>query len=322
MQQNDQQIYECRGRIQGHYPVYLPSKHNVSEKIIEDAHLQTLHEGAGLTISMVREAYWILKLLQLTKIVTRKCYGCKRFQEAAFANPPRGSLPRERIEGSIPFQVIGVDFAGPIHYKQTAKSEGKAYIILYTCSLTRALYLKVLPDMTCEEFLGSFKRMIANRGRPQKVISDNGRTFIAVGKWLCKIMHNEKLQDFLAHHKITWQFNLSRAPWWGGMFERMVGLVKAASYKVLKGVKLKFKKLQDIITDIQIIITDIQIILNNHPLSYFEDDIQLPTLTPSVMIFGREIHLPEENLEDIENQDLRKCEKYLRSLQGYALEKI
>ena len=30
------------------------------------------------------------------------------------------------------------------------------------------------------------------------------------------------------------------------------------------------------------------------------------------MIFGRKIHLPEENLEDIENQDLRKSEKYLR----------
>ena len=37
--------------------------------------------------------------------------------------------------------------------------------------------LQRLNDMTCEEFLGSFKRMIANRGRPQKVISDNGRTF-------------------------------------------------------------------------------------------------------------------------------------------------
>ena len=89
------------------------------------------------------------------------------------------------------------------------------------------------------------------------------------------------------------------------MFERMVGLVKTAFYKVVKGAKLKFKELQDIITDIQII-------LNNRPLSYCEDDIQLPTLAPSVMIFGREVHLPEENLEDIENQDLRKCEKYLR----------
>ena len=118
-------------------------------------------------------------------------------------------------------------------------------------------------------------------------------------------MRDEKLQDVLAHHKITWQFNLSRAPWWGGMFERMVGLVKTAFYKVLKGAKLKFKELQDIITDIQII-------FNHCPLSYCEDDIQLPTLTTSVMIFGREICLPEENLEDIENQDLRNGEKYLR----------
>ena len=88
------------------------------------------------------------------------------------------------------------------------------------------------------------------------------------------------------------------------MFERLVGLVKTALYKVLKGAKLKFKELQGIIKDIQII-------LNNRPLSYCEDDIQQPTLTPSAMIFGREIHLPGENLEDIENQDLRKLEKYL-----------
>ena len=273
----------------------------MSEKIIEDAHLQTLLGGAGLTVSVVREAYWIPKVRQLAKKVIRKCYGCKRFQAAAFANPPTGNLPRERTEGSIPFQVIGVDFAGPICCKQTAKSEGKAYIILYTCSLKPALYLEVLPDMTFEEFLGSFKKMIANRGRPQKVISDNGRTFIAAAKWLRKIMRKEKLQDFLAHHKITWQFNLSRVPRWDGMFERMVGLVKTAFYKVLKRAELKFKELQDI-----------QIILDNGPLSYCEDDIRLPTLTPSVMIFEREIHLPEENLDDIENQDLRKHKKYLR----------
>ena len=35
--------------------MYLLSKHNVSEKIIEDAHLQTLHGGVGLTMSMVRD---------------------------------------------------------------------------------------------------------------------------------------------------------------------------------------------------------------------------------------------------------------------------
>ena len=71
--------------------------------------------------------------------------------------------PENALKVVYPFQVIGVDFAGPIHHRHTAKSEGKAYIILYTYSLTCALYLEVLPDMTCEEFLGSFKKMIANR---------------------------------------------------------------------------------------------------------------------------------------------------------------
>ena len=193
---------------------------------------------------------------QLTKKVIRKCYGCNHFQAAVFANPPTENLPRERTEGSIPFQVIGVDFAG-VHPLQTDSKESRE-------GLHQSIYLQ--PNTCLVEFLGSFKRMIANRGRLQKVISDNGRTFIAVAKWLRKIMRNEKLQDFLAHHKITWQFNLSRAPWWGGMFERMVGLVKTAFYKVLKGAKLKFKELQDIITDNQII-------LNNRPRSYCEDDI-------------------------------------------------
>ena len=87
-------------------------------------------------------------------------------------------------------------FAGPIYYKQAAKREGKSYIILYTCSLTRALHLELLPDMTCEEFLGSFKRFIACRGLPQKVISDNGKKFVAAAKWLYKIMQNERFNDF------------------------------------------------------------------------------------------------------------------------------
>ena len=39
---------------------------------------------------------------------------------AAF-RPPPGNLPRDRTEGSRPFQVVGVDFAGPIKYRVTQK---------------------------------------------------------------------------------------------------------------------------------------------------------------------------------------------------------
>lgn len=45
----------------------------------------------------------------------------------------------------MPFQVIGVDYAYPLKYKTKAKTEGKAYVLLYACSLTRTLFLDLLP---------------------------------------------------------------------------------------------------------------------------------------------------------------------------------
>ena len=52
----------------------------------------------------------------------------------------------------MPFQTIGVDYAGPIKYRQK-KLKKKAYILLYSCSLTRAVYLDLLPDLSTEEFI-------------------------------------------------------------------------------------------------------------------------------------------------------------------------
>ena len=54
---NEEGIYECRGRIQGDYSLYLPFRHPVSEKIVENAYLQTLHGGVSLTMSKIRDNY-------------------------------------------------------------------------------------------------------------------------------------------------------------------------------------------------------------------------------------------------------------------------
>eukprot|EP00794_Sanderia_malayensis_P016265 gene16265-biopygen13818 len=184
LQQTSDGIYICQGRIQGVYPVYLPMNRVFSEKLVMDAHLRTLHGGVGLTMTEVRRQYWIPRLRQLTKRVIRNCNGCKRFQAVAFNAPSQGQLPVDRTRGSIPFQVIGIDYAGPLKYVKKAKQLGKAYILLFSCSLTRALYLEILPNQSVQEFLKSFKRFVARKGRPDKIYSDNGRTFVAASKWL------------------------------------------------------------------------------------------------------------------------------------------
>jgi hypothetical protein len=139
LQKNGEGIYVCRGRIQGHYPVYLPDNELLSEKIVAHAHKLSCHGGVGMTTVKYREKYWTPRLRSIVKRVTKKCHTCKRFRAVAVANPPTGNLPKDWTKGSMAFQVVGVDYAGPIRYQTKARREGKAYIILYACSLTRAV---------------------------------------------------------------------------------------------------------------------------------------------------------------------------------------
>ena len=114
---------ECRGRIQGNYPVYLPDSALYTLKFVQHAHEITLHGVEGLTMAKERGSHWIprLRKLAIVKRVIKQCYGCKRFQVTAFANPPQGNLPRDRTEGNSPFQVVGVDYAGPIKYRRSGE---------------------------------------------------------------------------------------------------------------------------------------------------------------------------------------------------------
>jgi hypothetical protein len=108
------------------------------------------------------------------------------------------------------------------------------------------VYLELLATQETNKFLQSLKHLVARRERPQKIYSDNGKTFVAAAKWLKQIMKDERLHDWLARHKIIkWQFNTSRALWCGGPFEKIVGLVKQALYKAGGSILLTWDKLQD-----------------------------------------------------------------------------
>ena len=122
LQPNSEGVLECRGRIQGHYPVYPPDSQRYIEKFVTQALLATLHAGVVSTMAKVREQYWVPRLRRLTKRVVKNCHGCRRFQAQAFSFPPQGNLPRDSTEGQTPLQVVGVDYAGPLKYRKGAKT--------------------------------------------------------------------------------------------------------------------------------------------------------------------------------------------------------
>ena len=147
--------------------------------------------------------FWIPYLRRLSKSVTRNCYGCKKFRRLPYHSPKSGPLPKDRTEKYFPFEVIGTDYAGTIYFKTKKKSELKAYILLFSCSVTRALHIELGSNITTAEFIKSFKRLMSWRGKPKIFYSDNAKTFKAGAKWLANISKDQKLHDFLNSYKET-----------------------------------------------------------------------------------------------------------------------
>ena len=78
---------------------------------------------------------------------------------------------------------------------------------------------------------------------------------------------SQENQSFCAKQGITWKFNLNGAPWWGGFWERLVGMVKSCLKKSTGSEHLQLPFTQTLT-----ILSEIENVLNSHPLCFVYDD--------------------------------------------------
>ena len=254
-------------------PSLFATRSLFTRKLVQQVHAETLHGGVSLIMAAIREEHWIPTLRQIVKSVRSACWGCKRSRVLPLTVPPPGPLPRDRTLGGAAFEVIETDFEGPIDYKLSQKREGKAYLVIFSCSLSRAVHLELVPNLETSTFLPCLKHLIARRGRPIVINSDNGSTFVKKAKWLKQVRSDKQLQGFLESHDIQWKFNLSCGPWWSGQFERLIGIVKSTMYKVIGGATLSWNELTEVLLEVE---TQV----NRRPPAYVKDDVELPILSP------------------------------------------
>ena len=176
-------------------------------------------------------------------------------------------------------------------YKVNKHHFSKCYVALFTCALTRAVHLKLRPNLKGKEFQWALKEFIARCGPPQIMVSDNGKTFVATGKWLKKLKPDEQLTNFLASQSIKWKFNLSRAPWRGDIFERLIGTMKKSLSKVVGKGLLTYSELEEVLLGVECS-------MNNRPLCY-QEGIDSEVLTPNILLRGKPAILLEEDIENI-----------------------
>jgi len=109
----------------------------------------------------------------------------------------------------------------------------------------------------------------------QLLLYDNAKTFKAASKTIRDALESPEMKQFYNSIQLKWNFNLERAPWWGGLFERMVQSTKKCLRKTIGSAKLTYDELLTALTEVEGI-------LNSRPLTYISsDDVEEP-LTPSI----------------------------------------
>ena len=174
---------------------------------------------------------------------------------------------------------VGVDYAGPLYIREPNYSTTKKVcILLFTCCSTRAVHLELATDLPPDEFIRCLRRFTARRGLPEIIVSDNAKTFKSAAKALQKVFSYPSVKRFLANRRISWKFNMDRAPWCGGFFKRMILNAKRSLLKTLRNAKLDYDELH-------IILVEVEGTLNSRPLTFLSSDGVEEPLTPFHLIY-------------------------------------
>lgn len=301
-------LLRCHGRLENaeicegaRQPVLLSKYSRYTELMIEMHHKKAFHTGVAQTLSLIRQKYWIPQGRSTVRKVLRACKICQKHEGGSYKMPLMPPLPTERVSTAAPFTNTGIDYFGPLYIKIKGDTQ-KAWVCLYTCLVTRAVHLELMQDMSAYQFLLGFRRFIAQHGKPTKVISDNASQFKLAADTVDKLWRDILLENdvvsYAANEKIQWKFIVELAPWMGGFYERLVGLVKRSLRKAIGKVCLTNEQLLTLLKEAEAVV-------NSRPLVYVGSDINsYVTLTPShFLTLNPKIGLPTCNRDKILDND-------------------
>ena len=277
-------LVRCGGRLKNaeicegaRHPLLLPKNSKLTDLIVENQHKRALHTGVAQTLGLVRHKYWIPHGRSVVKRALRQCAVCRRHEGGPYRMPFIPPLPYSRVSQAVPFTHTGIDYFGPLYIKTKTENQ-KVWVCLFTCLVTRAVHLELIQNMSAEQFILGFRRFLSRHGKPQEIISDNASQFKLASETLDKlwgqILTHDDVTSYIANEGITWKYIVEFAPWMGGFYERLVGLVKRTLRKAIGRSSLTNEQLLTVLKESEAVV-------NSRPLIYVGDDIQSHiTLTP------------------------------------------
>ncbi len=279
------------------HPIILPAKHAVTKLIVRAEHLRLVHGGATLMAASLSRKFHIIGSRRLIRTVCRGCIICRRVMARPYTQE-HGQLPSDRLRPGTVFNVVGVDYAGPLLIKSGSTRKPtirKAYLCVFVSFAVKAVHLELVSDLTSEAFLAALRRFIARRGLPSTLWSDNGKNFVGAARELKELFQflaesrtQEVISGFCSSNGIQWKFIPEHAPHFGGLWEAAVKSAKTHLKKVVGQVKLSFEELATVLAQIEAC-------LNSRPLTPLPCSVDgYDVLTPGHFCIGRPLRaLPD-----------------------------
>ena len=72
--------------------------------------------------------------------------------------PAMSLWSKNKLTRSTPFQYTGLGYIDPLYVKDHNQEKKKVWVCLFTCVVVRAIHLKIVADLTPEEFLMALTR--------------------------------------------------------------------------------------------------------------------------------------------------------------------
>lgn len=272
------------------HPVILSKDQAISQLILKHVHQQLGHAGRNYMLSFLRKRYWITNANSACRKIISDCVTCRRLQ-GKIGEQKMSDLPAERLLPDLPpFTNVGVDYFGPIEIKR-GRGTIKRYGVIFTCMASRAVHLEMAYTLNTDSCINAIRRFMCRRGQVAQLRSDNGTNFVRAERELREAVtgldHN-KIQHALSSRGLTWIFNPPAGSHFGGIWERLIRLVKKVLHSTIKQQSMDDESFQTLLCEMEAI-------LNARPITKASEDVNdLEALTPNhiLLLKSKPLRIP------------------------------
>ena len=154
----------------------------------------------------------------------------------------------------------------------------KRYGVIFTCLVTRAVFLELAQSLSTPDFLMVMRRFMGLYGKPRSINSDNGTNFVGTERELLQsldeLANSEALKKMTQEEGIRWHLQPPRAPHFGRAHESLVKSTKRALYRAvqLEEIRSRFPTEEQLRT----LLFEVSGLLNGRPLGYVSSDPKDP----------------------------------------------